>query len=387
MNKIVSEFVNYVVSDECPQNDKAKVKKAIRDKFSLILDRSVFYCKHFAVRVSYTKTTSFSNTVLSLSNLQKFDNIPFFVILVSGVSKNKVFLANTTFISKISHSSQQLSMTNIKGSFNGSDIICTYQNLENNAKNFEKLFAYHQGFTWEENLQRLVDATSDIVPTGKKYEITPAIRGSIYKSIERAQKFIESNNFSVLNNDLDSRVKKCADSILVASRIENVNIRGRLIESLITSDDTERKILMQKLAQEESNLPVYDTKNSLGDYYVKFNNGDTYTDIKTKVVYLGSNPKAFNIDKFLETMAEKNTIFFIYLIGIDETGIMNTALCSVFHDDLTETTVKQFHWAGRNSRGVTQFVGESLDKILNQKNFTNKITTQKAKTFIDMLID
>ena len=85
---------------------------------------------------------------------------------------------------------------------------------------------------------------------------------------------------------------------------------------------------MHKLAKEESNLPVYDTKNGLGDYHVKFNNGDTYTDIKTKVVYLGSNPKGYNIDKFLEIMAEENTVFFIYLIGIDETGIMNTVLCS-----------------------------------------------------------
>ena len=386
MNRIVNEFVNYVVSDNCPQNDKAKVKKAIQDKFSLILDRSVFYCKHFAVRISYTKTKSFSNTVLSLSNLQKYDHIPFFVVLVSGVDNNKVFLANTTFLSKISHSSQQLSMTNIKGSFNGSDIIRTYHNLENNAKNFEKLFAFHQGFTWEDNLQRLVDATSDIVPTGKKFEITSEIRNKIYKSVERAQKFIESENFSVLNKDLDSRVKKCSDSILVASRIENVNIRGRLIEALVTSSDEERKVLMQKLAREESNLPVYDTKNGLGDYHVKFNNGDTYTDIKTKVVYLGSNPKAYNIDKFLETMAEENTVFFIYLIGIDETGIMNTVLCSVYHDELTETTVKQFHWAGRNSRGVTQFVGETLDKILKKKKFTNTITVQKAKAFIDSLI-
>ena len=237
MNKIVSEFVNYVVSTSCPKNDKAKVKKAIQDKFSLTLDRSVFYCKYFAVRVSYTKTTSFSNTILSLSNLQKYDHIPFFVILVSGINTNKVFLANTTFLSKISHSSQQLSMTNIRGSFNGSDIIKMYQGFENNAKNFEKLFAFHYGFTWEDNLQRLVEATSDIVPNSKKYEITPEIRKSIYKFIERAQNFIKSENFSLLNKDLDSRVKKCSDLILIASRIENVNIRGRLIEALVTSND------------------------------------------------------------------------------------------------------------------------------------------------------
>lgn len=386
MNKIVSEFVNYVVSKKCPQNDKTAVKKAIQDNFSLVSDRSVFYCKYFAVRISYTKTTSFSNTVLSLSKLQRYDHIPFFVVLVSGINSNRIFLANTTFLSKISHSSQQLSMTNIKGSFNGSDIIRTYQNIENNAKNFEKLFAFHQGFTWEDNLERLVEATSQIVPTGKKYEITNETKTLIYSSVERAQKFIDSDNFTVLKKDLDSRVKKCSDSILVASHIENVNIRGRLIEALVTSNDEERKNLMQQLAKEEDNLPVYDTKNGLGDYHVKFNNGDTYTDIKTKVVYLSSNPKAYNIDKFLETMAESNTIFFIYLIGIDDSGIMNTVLCSVYHDELTETTVKQFHWAGRNSRGVTQFVGETLDQILRQKNFTNKITLQKAQSFLDNLI-
>lgn len=386
MNKIVSEFVNYVVSKKCPQNDKTAVKKAIQDNFSLVSDRSVFYCKYFAVRISYTKTTSFSNTVLSLSHLQRYDHIPFFVVLVSGINSNRIFLANTTFLSKISQSSQQLSMTNIKGSFNGSDIIRTYQNIENNAQNFEKLFAFHQGFTWEDNLERLVEATSQIVPTGKKYEITNETKTLIYSSVERAQKFINSDNFTVLKKDLDSRVKKSSDSILVASHIENVNIRGRLIEALVTSNDEKRKNLMQQLAKEEDNLPVYDTKNGLGDYHVKFNNGDTYTDIKTKVVYLSSNPKAYNIDKFLETMAESNTIFFIYLIGIDDSGIMNTVLCSVYHDELTETTVKQFHWAGRNSRGVTQFVGETLDQILRQKNFTNKITLQKAQRFLDNLI-
>lgn len=386
MNKVVNEFIHYVTSSNCPQNDKEKVKKAVQSTFSLIRDRSVFYCDSFAVRISYTKTTSFSNTVLSLSNLQKYDHIPFFVVLVSGVENNKVFLANTTFLSKISHSSQQLSMTNIKGSFNGSDIIKTFQGFENNAENFERLFAFHQGLSWNDNLQRLVDATSSIAPTGKKYEVTTEIRSSIYKSIERAKSFIESDSFSALYKDLNSRVEKCSDSILIASRIENINIRGRLIEALITSSDEERNSLMHRLAREENNLPVYDTKNGLGDYHINFKNGDAYTDIKTKVAYLGSNPKAYNIDKFLETMAKDGTIFFIFLIGIDETGIMNTVLCSVYHDELTENTVKQFHWAGRNSRGVTQFIGETLDKILRQKNFTNNITTQKAKDFIDKLI-
>lgn len=386
MNAIVKQFVDFVISSECPQNDKGKVKKAIQAKFNLVKDRSIFYCNYFAVRVSFTKTKSFSNTVLSLSALQKYDKAPFFVILVSGVENNKVLLANTTFLHKISHSSQQLTMKNIKGSFNGSDIIRYYQGLDNNAKNFEKLFAYHKGFTWEENLQRLVETTSEIVPTGKKFEVTSDVKDSIYNSIDRAENFVKSTDYSTLNQDLDERVKKYSDSILAASRIENVNIRGRLIEALVTSDDEERRKLMQALAKEENNLPVYDTKNELWDYRYTFTNTEIYTDIKTKVVYLNSNPKAYNIDKFLEVMVKENTIFCFYFIGIDEQGIMNTILCSVYHKELIEKTVKQFHWAGRNSRGVTQLEGEALDKMLKDKSFKNVIDKEKAKKFIDFLL-
>lgn len=386
MNDIVKRFVNFVVSSKCPQHDKFEIKNVLQKKFSLIQDRSVFYCDYFAIRISYTKTTSFSNTVLSLSNLQKYDHIPFFVILVSGVNTNKIFLANTTFLSKISHSSQQLSMNNIKGSFNGSDIIKIYQNIENNDKNFEKLFAFHRGLTWQDNLQRLVTATSNISPTGEIYIIDEQTRNAIYKSIDRAKSFIDSKNFLILNNDLNSRVKDCAEFIFIASKIENVNIRGRLIETLITSDGKERQLLMQQLAKEESSLPVYDTKNGLGDYRVTFNNGDTYTDIKTKVLYLNSNPKAYNVDKFLKIMAEDNSIFFIYFIGINEEGVLNSILCSVYHKDLISATIKQFHWAGRNSRGVTQFEGENINKILTDDDFKNNIDIENAKHFIDYLV-
>lgn len=99
MNEIVKKFVKFIVTD-CPKYDKEKVKKAIQEKFSLTVDRKVFYCKYFAVRISYSKSGSFSNTVLSLSALKKYDRIPFFVILVSAQNENKVFLANTTFLKK-----------------------------------------------------------------------------------------------------------------------------------------------------------------------------------------------------------------------------------------------------------------------------------------------
>ena len=75
--------------------------------------RQVYYCADFAIRFSSSKNESFSNTVLSLSNLQKVDDRPFIACLVTP-QKNYLHLANSTFLKKISHSSQELRENNIR---------------------------------------------------------------------------------------------------------------------------------------------------------------------------------------------------------------------------------------------------------------------------------
>ena len=196
--------------------------------------------------------------------------------------------------------------------------------------------------------------------------------------------FLKSKDFETLYQDLESRLKNCQDAILCASHVENTNIRGRLIEALITSDESTRSSILKAIKNEE--LPTYDTKNSIGDYRRTFSIGTTHTDIKTKILYLHSNPKAYNIDKFLETMSDGQSIFLFYLIGINETGIVSTKLVSVYHNTLIDNINIQLHWAGRHSRGVTQLNGEYLNKILNQENFVNCIDVKKAKSFLQELI-
>jgi hypothetical protein len=44
-----------------------------------------------------------------------------FFVCVVRQSENELLLSNSTFLKKISHSSHELSLTNIKGSFNGSE--------------------------------------------------------------------------------------------------------------------------------------------------------------------------------------------------------------------------------------------------------------------------
>lgn len=345
--------------------------------------------KYFAVRFSYSKSASdtFSNTVLSLSALEKYDKIPFFVVLVRKSSTNLILLANTTFLKKISHSSQELSMTNIRGSFNGSDIMRDFNNRKNAPENFDYLFAVHQGMDWEDNLFRLVEASSNIKPVNQKFEPTEAERTNIFASINRACTFVKSDNFRILEDDLNERCNKCKREILVASHIENTNIRGRLIESLITSNDIERQHIISNLHNLEAALPSYDTKNGLGDYYREFDNGDTYTDIKTKIVYLNSNPKAYNIDKFLQKMAGSKSVFLFFFIGIDESSNFKTLLCSVYHGKLVDNTVLQFHWAGRNTRGVAQFNGTAIDEMLKEESFVNEIDVTKSEAFLNKLLN
>lgn len=379
MKNSIKDFINRVLSFKT--DDKAEMINFLKNEFSLSQDGKVYFCDYFSVRVSYSKNKSFSNTVLSLSKLQKYDTKPFFVLLVraNGLN-NSIYLANTTFLSKVSHSSKELTETNIRGSFNGSDIIKVYQGLENCLpENFETLFAFHS-LSWEENLRRLVYNTNNIVPVEKKFEVTDINRAKILSSVDLAQTFLKSGDFDNLYQDLESRLKKCYEGILCAAHIENTNVRGRLIEALITSDEVERKMLLEAVRKEE--IPDYITKNILGDYCKEYRIGKTYTDIKTKILYLHSNPKAYNIDKFLETMSDGRSISFFYLIGIDEKGIVAAKLVSVYHKSLIEATFVQSHWSGRNSRGVTQFNGEALNNILESKDFINVLDTEKAKTFL-----
>ena len=63
-------------------------------------------------------------------------------------------------------------------------------------------------------------------------------------------------------------------------------------------------------------LPVYDTENGLGDYVRRFESADTYTDIKTKILYLDSNTKAYNVDKFLKCMGEERSVFRFFLSAL-----------------------------------------------------------------------
>jgi hypothetical protein len=365
-------------------NDKARLAKIVSDTFGLTKDRSVYYCANYAIRFSSSSSRNFGNTVLSLSNLQKYDDRPFIVCLVTP-RQNFCLIANTTFLKKISHSSQELRENNIRGSFNGSDIMREFEGIENCAENIVRLFDIHAGIGFEENLPRLVEATNNITPSGVKFTVDEASHSNILSSPGRAIRFVSSQDASTLKSELDAKVAKYKNEILLAALIENVNVRGRIIEYLIAGDDEKLcKRLIAALKSGANGLPAFKTDNTLGDYQRNFEAYYTETDVKTKIMILNSNPKAYNLDKMLQFLAGNRSVFMFYFVGVDPGKIVNTALVSMFQINLLEATILLRHWAGRNSRGVSQFEGRAINELIEKPSI--KIDEQKAIEFLERVI-
>ena len=379
------EILNFVATQN-GINDKGKLTELIVEKFGLTKDRSVYYCDDFAVRFSAGSGSSFSNTVLSLSNLKKVDHVPFLVCLVTP-SQNYIFLANSTLLKKISHSSQQLRIDNIKGSFNGSDIIRELEGISNELNNIQRLFDIHREVGFDENLPRLVEATNNIAATGHKFEVLPEAKSCIMDAPDRAARFVNSSDASTLKKELDERVDRFKNEILVASMIENVNVRGRIIEYLIAGEDESlRQQLIAALQNRSTSkgIPAFKTENALGDYQRIFDDYFTETDVKTKIMMLSSNPKAYNLDKILEFLATEKSVFMFYFVGVDAARIANTVLVSMFQTDLLSATILLKHWSGRNSRGVSQFEGKNIETLIRSPRAG--IDLDKAKSFLHDLI-
>lgn len=382
MEQKAKDFIEYVYNG-MPKNNKAEAQNATKLRFNLAKCRKVYYCNEFAVTFSFSKNGNFSNTIIALSTLMKYDNIPFFVVLVIGNHNNVLYLANTTFLKKVSHSSQKLRMNNIRGSINGSDIMKEYNDIPNDGIHAEQLFEIHKRFTLQENLERIVEATAGIKPIKTKFMPDDKQYANIHSSVKRAKAFIASADYLTLKADLDSRVRRNLQPIRIASHINNVNIRGRLIEYIITSEDAD---ILKEEADLEDKLPDYDTRNGLGDYVRQFATSNTFTDIKTKLMYHESAPKGYNIDKFLEKMGDDDSVFLFYFVGIDERGATNSILCSVYDKRLINATKIQFHWAGRETRGAAQFDGKAIAKLIGTKDFTNDIDDNTCNTFIGDLL-
>lgn len=366
MSWAVDKFVDFATSytKEHAGCSKEELARVVAAKFELTKQRSVYRGRDFAVRFSYASGQSFANVVLSLAALSKYDALPMIVCVVrpSGV---ELLLANSTFLRKISHSSHELRVDNVRGSFLGHDISRDYEGLANVPDNFEELFIIHQTFDWTDNLVRLVEATSGISPSLKTFTPTTTEVDTILAAAELAARLTDEEEYIRLGAELDQLCQNNADAILAAASIDNVNLRGNAIEHVLTG------------AAQVNGLDDFTRTLAIGPRIA--------VDIKTKLLALTSSPKAYNVDKFLRTLAGGNTVFDFFFVGIDVRGRrITTCLVAALDETILIHTRVQFHWAGRGSRGVTQLTGD-LSQIFSPE-FKEHVDIARAKRFLQSLL-
>ncbi len=380
---MLDDLIDFIKSND-GINNKGNLAEKVSKEFSCAKKGSVYATSSFAIRFSTAKGKRMSNTVLALSKLEAYDPLPFLVCIVTP-TKNYLLLANTTFLSKISHSSKDLREDNIKGSFNGSDIMQIVDGIDNSPENFATLFDMHEKHGFEENLVRLVKATKEIQPTGKRFYPTDFELDKIYQSPQRALDFVQSKHYETLLGDLDQRVKCVETEILKAAKDDNGKTRGNNIEYLISGDDAAKKNGKLEALQNDGTLLRPYLRNGLGDYFGEYEKIKVEIDIKTKIMGKPSAPKGYNIDKMLKFLSADNTVFMLYLVGIDvKKKIIETKLISIFQETLLATTKIQGHWAGRNSAGVSQFDGATLKRII--RNEENEINLKSAEAFLEEIL-
>jgi len=346
-----------------PSAEKEEIQLAYVVRFRPERNRSLFVGDGYSMRFSETRGSPFSNTVLSLSALRRVDDRP---VVVCVVSPNSVrfLLANSTFLKKISHSSHRLRLDNVKGSFNGTDILTNYEGIANQPENFDRLIAFHAAFTWSENLERLVETTTAIVAKNVRFDPTPEQRVIILRAPERSAAALSSVRFAEIEDELRTIASQREPEILRAAAIDNVNLRGNRIERLVTGG---------------LNL------HELGDLSRGFDGGELVVDVKTKLSDRLSAPKAYNIDKMLTFLAAEGSVFAFLVLGVDvRAGAIAARLVPVLDQVLLVATTVQHHWAGRGSRGVTQLAGR-FDLVLASA-YTPKIDIAMAKGFLVELL-
>lgn len=348
-----------------PSANKSDVQSYLLDRYNPKKVRSVFLGEDFSIRFGEANTQSFSNTVLSLSAVQKYDALPI-VICIVRPSRLDFRLANATFLKRISHSSHKLRADNIRGSFLGHDIIDHYEGVPNSPEHFEELFAIHAEFSWEENVTRLVEATNAIVARSTRFEVSDGVLARLLEAPVIAAAAVTTREFQRAELKLSSLVELRGNELLRAAEIDNVNIRGNTIEQIITGE-----VNAHRLDDLVFDLP---------------SNGHLVIDIKTKLLNHASAPKAYNIDKLLRVLAQRGNVFCFFFVGLDAAHhSVHTRLTSIFDPIILRSTRVQTHWAGRASRGVTQLMGD-LNRIF-ARDYRSTVDIEGGQALLRQLVE
>jgi hypothetical protein len=325
---------------------------------------SVYRDTDWAFRFCEANVAAFSNTISALSVLKKHDSVPF-VICIVRLDGLDFRLANTTFLRKISHSSQNFTNTHIRGSFNAGDIMRDFEKIPNQPNQFGNLFELHAQLSWNENVKRLAAATNAIVPRLPKLHYAPEIEAAILAAPSRALALEKRPSYADAEKKLYDNIATNKADILNAAALDNAKIRGDTIEKIITGAAGAHR---------------------LDDVILQIGNTRLLIDIKTKRLDLASAPKAYNIEKVLALLAQTDTVFSLLFIGLDPSkNLVTPRLISLFDPLILSATNVRHHWAGKGSRGVTQFSGD-LSSIFHP-SYKPSVDVERGKSLLTLLME
>lgn len=81
-----------------------------------------------------------------------------------------------------------------------------FDGRRNTPDNFEFQYNCDENYSVEENHDRLIEATNNIAPVGRRFMTTESQLDCIRKSVDRAISFLHSEEYVALNSDLNDRV-------------------------------------------------------------------------------------------------------------------------------------------------------------------------------------
>ena len=355
-------------------------------KYSLVPEGGAYVGGLFSASFSDASGRGFANTVLSLSRLRGIDSRPFVAVRVSG-DGNRAMLANSSFLEKASRSDAALDPDRPRGSFNGSDIMRRPGGIENAPENFGRLWDAHLRGSWDGNIGRISSANAAIAPRGSAFAPTAREAANLRRSVESAERFVSSGDYDAVLERLDALVAGVPKSLVrLACSEPRAGVRGKVLERLFASGGGSGEYRRLAAALKAGEPVAPESPNALADCVFEFDGFTCAVDVKTRIEGSESNPKGFNIDKYLRFAAgNARNVMMVFLVGISKDGGTRTCLCSVYDRRLLEKVFTSGAWSGGRSRGDVQFKGSAIDSILADGTGT-EVDQVAALSFLNGLI-
>lgn len=361
----LAEFAEFALAwrRQRPDGTKEDFCAVAAQRFALTRKGALWVGNDLCIRANQSRGEAFTNTVVSVRKLLQYDDRPIVAcqLFPGGL---RLLLANTTFVTKVSHSSHGFRTEHPIGSILGTDIAPQHAGIVNEPGGFARLWALHAAADPAVNLARIATATSSLDRPKMTWLPTSEQRDHMLAAPLLAQRVVGLAAYERAAADLDSRVAARRDAILAAAANPNRKVRGTEIEQIVTAAIA---------------------THALADLQLEIDTVTIAVDVKFKRLDRSSSPKGYDVGKFLRLLAAGERLLAIYFVGVDpERGLLFTRLCSVFDRQVLAQSRVEARWSRRGSLGTVQFHGD-LSTIW-APSFREVIDVPAATAWIERLL-